>query len=90
MYTVYILQSIKTGRYYIGSTNNLERRLLEHTCNKTKSLKGKAPFKVVYTEMCPSCSAARRRELEIKSYKGGNSFKQLLETSHTSCLERPA
>jgi len=30
MYYVYILRSIKTARYYIGATENLARRLIEH------------------------------------------------------------
>ncbi|HUW24823.1 MAG TPA: GIY-YIG nuclease family protein [Patescibacteria group bacterium] len=38
MFFVYILRSTKTGKFYTGSTNNLERRLTEHNANKTMSL----------------------------------------------------
>jgi len=79
MFTVYIVQSLQTGRYYIGSTNNLERRLQEHNNNKTASLKNKGPFIVIYKEMYASSIEARRREIQIKSYKGGNAFKKLIE-----------
>ena len=77
MYFVYILQSLKTLKYYIGSTNNIERRIHEHSSNKTASLKNKGPFKLIYSEEYPSLLDARKREREIKSYKGGNAFKKL-------------
>ncbi len=79
MYTVYILQSTITGKYYIGSTNDLPRRLNEHNSNKTNSLKNKGPFIVIYTEEFPDKVTAYRRELQIKSYKGGNGFKRLID-----------
>ncbi|QQS44059.1 GIY-YIG nuclease family protein [Candidatus Roizmanbacteria bacterium] len=79
MYTVYILQSTITGKYYIGSTNDLPRRLNEHNSNKTNSLKNKGPFIVIYTEEYPDRATAYRRELQIKSYKGGKGFKKLID-----------
>ncbi|MBI2096105.1 MAG: GIY-YIG nuclease family protein, partial [Candidatus Taylorbacteria bacterium] len=30
MFYVYVLRSLKNGRFYIGCTNNLERRIFEH------------------------------------------------------------
>ena len=78
MYFVYILQSLKTFKYDIGSTNNVERRIQEHSSNKTASLKNKGPFKLVYTEEYPTLLEARQRELQIKAYKGGNAFKKLV------------
>lgn len=78
MFTTYIIQSFETGKYYIGCTNNTKRRLNEHNSNKTKSLKNKGPFKLVYEEKYDSLTLARKRELQIKSYKGGNAFKKLV------------
>ncbi len=78
MYTVYILQSSSSGKHYIGFTKNLARRLAEHNANSTKSLKYKGPYNVIYTEEYPDRLSAHRRELQIKSYKGGNAFKKLL------------
>jgi putative endonuclease len=78
MYFVYILKSLTTGKFYNGCTNNLERRLLEHNSNKTNSLKNKGPFIIIYTEEYATLIEARRRELEIKSYKGGNAFKKMI------------
>jgi putative endonuclease len=36
MFTVYILQSQSLNRYYVGYTNDLERRLTEHNRKKGK------------------------------------------------------
>ena len=78
MWHVYILQSLKTRRYYIGSTSNLERRLCEHNNDINLSTRNRGPFEIVYDEMFEAREKAYRRELEIKSYKGGNSFRKLL------------
>jgi len=79
MFTVYILKSLKNGQHYIGSTTNLERRLSQHNNGQNISTHGRGPFKVVYTEIYNTKSAALQREMEIKSYKGGNEFRKLLD-----------
>ena len=79
MYAVYILQNIITERYYIGSTNNIDRRLDEHNRGQTKSTRyAKNNWVIVYTEQCITMLEAHQRELKIKSFKGGNAFKRLL------------
>lgn len=78
MFSVYIIQSLTNKRYYVGSTNNIERRLNEHNHNNTVSLRNKGPFTLVYKEEYLTLSQARQRERKIKSYKGGNAFKKLL------------
>ena len=69
MYFVYILEcSDKT--LYVGSTNNLEKRLREH--NELKSgahyTKIRRPVLLKYKEELPSLSDARKREAEIKKW----------------------
>jgi len=81
--TVYILRNHKTGRHYIGSTTNLERRLRDHDRGNTPSTRGRGPWLLVYAEQCPGLASARRREREIKAYKGGIQFKALLERSRS-------
>lgn len=78
MFTVYILQSIKIRRYYIGHTEDLADRLGRHNRKLVKSTKAYAPWEVIYTENYSSKSEAFRREMEIKKYKGGIKFKKLL------------
>ncbi|KKU47377.1 hypothetical protein A2752_00135 [Candidatus Uhrbacteria bacterium RIFCSPHIGHO2_01_FULL_46_23] len=63
MYTVYILQSLKDGRTYIGYTNNLERRLNEHNSGKSKSTKYRVPFKLLFKEEFQTKRDAEKREI---------------------------
>ena len=79
MFTVYILKSVTTGRFYVGCTNNVNRRLEEHNKNKTRSTKNKGPFELIHQENYNSLSEGRKREQIIKSYKGGNAFKKLVK-----------
>lgn len=78
MFTTYILKNNLTRRHYIGSTNNIKRRLSEHNRGQTKSTRQKGVWKIVYTEKYDSEIEAKRRESQIKSYKGGNAFKKLI------------
>ncbi len=78
MFYTYILQSAKNGRYYIGSTSNLGKRLAEHNRGKSLSTRANIPYKIIYFEEYENRSLAQKREYEIKSYKGGNAFKKLL------------
>ncbi|MFA5188424.1 MAG: GIY-YIG nuclease family protein [Patescibacteria group bacterium] len=77
-YIVYILQSLKNGRYYIGHIADIQNRLRQHNNGEVKSTKPYLPWKVKYTEKCKTKSDAYKRELEIKRYKGGLFFKRLL------------
>jgi putative endonuclease len=77
MAIVYILQNSLSGRHYIGSTNDLNRRLAEHNRGQTKSTRQKGRWELKYKEEFSSPLEAKRREKQIKSYKGGNSFKSL-------------
>ncbi|MCH8850302.1 MAG: GIY-YIG nuclease family protein, partial [Chloroflexi bacterium] len=43
---VYILESVNTGRYYIGCTDDLERRLHEHNNGKSASTKAFRPWRL--------------------------------------------
>ena len=78
MYYVYVIKGRK--RYYIGSTKDAAKRLKEHNSGKTTSLKRQAPFQIVYLEKCGSKTEAIQREHKIKSFKGGNAFKKILQT----------
>jgi putative endonuclease len=78
MYFIYIIKSLIVTRYYIGSTEDLERRLSDHNSGKVKSTKAYKPWKLVYSERFDTKSAALKRERQIKSYKSGNSFKKLV------------
>ena len=76
---VYILKSKKFNKYYIGHTADLNNRLLRHNRGLAKSTKNFRPWEIVYKEFFDTKQEAYRRELQIKSYKGGQAFKKLLK-----------
>ena len=53
---------------YIGSTNNLEKRLVEHNNLKAGAhyTKTRRPVKLVYSETFVTLKEARAREIELK------------------------
>jgi putative endonuclease len=79
MYYVYILKSLKDGGFYIGCSENPKKRLVEHNKGKTLSLKSRRPLELVYFEKYDKVEDAYRREKQIKSYKSGNAFKDLIK-----------
>lgn len=81
MYFVYVLRSWVSGRHYIGSTNDVQRRLKDHNRGKDRSVRGRGPFDLVLVEPYDSRQEAVARELQIKSYKGGEAFRCLIASS---------
>jgi putative endonuclease len=69
LYTVYILKD-RFNRIYIGQTQHIDKRVKEHTLGKTKSLHGRGPFSLIYTENFSSHVEAVNRERDLKSGQG--------------------
>jgi len=71
MYTVYIIKSINYEWYYVGMSENVERRLAEHNANKTRSTKHRSPYRLIYKRQFSDRSKARDFEkfLKVKSNK---------------------
>ena len=66
MFYVYILKSQKNQELYIGSTNNLEKRLAEHNSGKSGYTKKYMPYELIYYEVYKSEPDARKREGNLK------------------------
>lgn len=79
MNVVYILQSIKNGKYYIGSTNDVERRLLEHNSGKTKSLRYLRPLEIVFKKEFTSLGEARKIEARLKKLKSRKIIEKIIK-----------
>ena len=77
MYTVYIIQCDQ-GRYYIGYTNNLERRLTEHNNGISNWASRFKNWKLVYKQEFNSKTEALKKEIFLKKLKGGNTFKKII------------
>ena len=69
MITVYVLRGSKRKRY-VGITNNLPRRLDEHSSGQTKTGQIIVEFEVLHTEGFSGHATAREREKFLKSGQG--------------------
>jgi putative endonuclease len=77
----YILQC-SDDTYYVGCTNNLERRIIEHNTSKNGAhyTKIRRPVSLKYFEAFDTLLKARRREAEIKGWRRVKKEKLLLNS----------
>jgi len=80
-FSVYIVRSQTTGRFYVGHTANLTKRVREHNNNRTKSIRHRGPWELVYTEEFPTRAEAMQRERQIKQMKSHQWIEQLVRAS---------
>ena len=76
---VYILRSVKSGKYYVGSTSDFKRRIREHNTGIGGIFSmTHRPWKMVCYKGFSSLRDARVEEKKVKSYKGGNAFRKIV------------
>jgi putative endonuclease len=73
MYRVYVIQNSE-GRYYIGLSENVDKRLSDHNAGISKWTKLRGPWALVWTGAEMDLSAARKLENLLKRQKGGVGF----------------
>jgi len=72
MFSLYILQSARSGRYYVGSTDDVWRRLQQHNGelpNLGRSTVAGRPWKLVFEMKYPSRAQAMDAERYVKRMK---------------------
>lgn len=72
-YWVYVLESIKDKKRYVGFTTNLSKRIKEHNSGRNFSTSWRRPLRLIYAELCLEKEDARRREKYLKT-TGGRRF----------------
>ncbi len=66
---VYILESLKTGRYYVGQTEDLEKRLSRHNSSVNKATKSGVPWNLKWWKAFDTRSESVREEKVLKALK---------------------
>ena len=85
MYFVYIIKHSETKQIYIGSTNNLRRRLLEHNSHSTKAThRISGEWSLRYAEIYIDKQNALDREHKLKHH--GSAKQKLLNRIEKSLL----
>ena len=65
---LYIL-SLSNGKYYIGSTTNLQQRLLDHSLGKSPYTSKFLPIVLKFSQEFPDISSANKMEKYLKKLK---------------------
>ncbi|RJO59628.1 GIY-YIG nuclease family protein [Candidatus Parcubacteria bacterium] len=66
MFYLYIIQSFKDKRWYIGITQDVQNRVAKHNSGSVRSTKAFRPYKLIYTEIFKTKTEARKREITLK------------------------
>ncbi|MGO9244833.1 MAG: GIY-YIG nuclease family protein [Verrucomicrobiia bacterium] len=86
MYFVYVLQSIRTGRFYVGQCDHLVERFREHQRGANLATRNRGPWWMPYYEIHVTRSEALRREHDIKSKKSAASIRRIIACSFPSLV----
>jgi len=68
-YFTYIIKSKFKDRYYIGETDNIQRRIILHNEGNSISTKAYIPWELVYFEVFKTKAEALKREKQLKKMK---------------------
>ncbi len=79
MFYVYALYDKMKGTFYVGSTNDLKRRIAEHNSGKTQTTSKMTEKVLVYYEACLSKEDASAREIQLKTGFGRGYLKRRLK-----------
>ena len=75
-----MLLSERNGRYYIGHTNSIERRLQQHNAGQVISTRNIRPLRLVYRVEYADGTEARKREHWLKSQKSRKLIEDLVQS----------
>jgi putative endonuclease len=78
MFYVYILRSISSGKYYIGQSENPERRLEYHNTLEKGFTARYRPWELVWKRCYDTRSEAIITERKIKSWKSHTRIEELV------------
>jgi len=78
---VYILQG-ENEKYYIGSTTDKKRRLLQHQTGHTWTTQRLKNFKMVFSQEYPTLQEARKIEMKLKRLKRKDYIDKIVRDGH--------
>jgi putative endonuclease len=81
MYYVYVVYNRQHGKSYIGETADLVKRLQahnDHSFEKSYTARFSGAWELVYSEEYADRQAARKREKQLKSYRGRQFIKKFI------------
>jgi putative endonuclease len=70
MYYVYVLRSKQDGKFYVGYTADLVKRMEDHNKGVVQSTRNRRPLELIYYEACAKQQDALHREKYLKTAYG--------------------
>ena len=80
-YYVYFLQSLKDSSYYMGVSNNVNKRLGEHNAGLSRSTAPKRPWILKRVEKYADISLAYGRESFLKKKKSRKIIEKIIDSN---------
>jgi len=81
MYFVYLIQSDVDNSFYVGYSQDPNKRLLAHNNGESTYTRRKMPWKLLYIEEYNSKSEALKREKFLKAQRNTEFYKKLIKES---------
>ena len=81
MFYVYIIYSKSLDKYYIGHSNDLKRRLIEHNNNTTRFTSSGSPWELKYSKSFDSRGEAMSYENSLKRKKSRKYLEWIISQS---------
>jgi len=77
MFYVYVLRSGKTGRFYVGSCQDVDGRVRRHNAGHSKATRHGIPWILLHSENFPTRAEATRKERYYKTGRGRDELNRL-------------
>jgi putative endonuclease len=77
-YRVYVIQN-REGKFYIGLSDDVDRRIDQHNIGDSRWTSGKGPWVLMWQSEDMNLSDARKLELLLKRQKGGDGFYRMID-----------
>ena len=74
---VYVLYSDHAQRFYVGSSEDVPKRIRQHNEGVSRWTRGRGPWTLVWSREFPNRSEARKFENLLKRQHGGEGFFKL-------------
>ncbi len=78
---VYILSN-SSGKFYIGSTDNLDRRLKQHQSGHTHTTYRMDNIKLVFSQEYQTLEEARKNEVKLKKLKRKDYIEKIVKEGY--------
>jgi len=79
-WSVYIIESLKSGKFYIGVTSSIQERLKAHNRGLSKATKPWQPWRLIHLEKFEDIKKAYCREGFLKSKKSKKILNKIINS----------